>query len=113
MVCFPPFKTLSERKKKWQAERQRRDEELEELRKSSQHELDNLRAQLRKARTSTDNAASEQVRANERLFQQLSNSHGLIICSQSCQYYSVNDKHRNVPVCGTNKGILTLNSPKY
>ncbi|XP_036954294.1 FK506-binding protein 15 isoform X1 [Acanthopagrus latus] len=54
-------RTLSERKKKWQAERQRRDEELEELRKSSQHELDNLRAQLRKARTSTDNAASEQL----------------------------------------------------
>uniref|UniRef100_A0A671YVH7 peptidylprolyl isomerase n=1 Tax=Sparus aurata TaxID=8175 RepID=A0A671YVH7_SPAAU len=54
-------RTLSERKKKWQAERQRRDEELEELRKSSQQELDNLRAQLRKARTSTDNAASEQL----------------------------------------------------
>lgn len=50
-----------ERKKKWQAERQRRDEEVEELRKSSQQELDNIRAQLRKARTSTDNAASEQV----------------------------------------------------
>uniref|UniRef100_A0A671YVK3 peptidylprolyl isomerase n=1 Tax=Sparus aurata TaxID=8175 RepID=A0A671YVK3_SPAAU len=59
--------TLSERKKKWQAERQRRDEELEELRKSSQQELDNLRAQLRKARTSTDNAASEQVISKERL----------------------------------------------
>lgn len=56
-----PLKTLLERKKKWQAERQRRDEEVEELRKSSQQELDNVRAQLRKARTSTDNAASEQV----------------------------------------------------
>ncbi|XP_053276467.1 FK506-binding protein 15 isoform X1 [Pleuronectes platessa] len=54
-------RTLLERKKKWQAERQRRDEEVEELRKSSQQELDNLRAQLRKARTSTDNAASEQL----------------------------------------------------
>uniref|UniRef100_A0A672Z5L6 peptidylprolyl isomerase n=1 Tax=Sphaeramia orbicularis TaxID=375764 RepID=A0A672Z5L6_9TELE len=54
-------RTLSERKKKWQAERQRRDEEVEELRKSSQQELDNVRAQLRKARTSNDNAASEQL----------------------------------------------------
>ncbi|XP_070760177.1 FK506-binding protein 15 [Enoplosus armatus] len=54
-------RTLLERKNKWQADRQRRDEEVEELRKSSQQELDNLRAQLRKARTSTDNAASEQL----------------------------------------------------
>ncbi|XP_078106433.1 FK506-binding protein 15 isoform X3 [Sander vitreus] len=54
-------RALLERRKKWQAERQRRDEEVEELRKSSQQELDNLRAQLRKARTSTDNAASEQL----------------------------------------------------
>ncbi|KAK5870520.1 hypothetical protein PBY51_003462 [Eleginops maclovinus] len=54
-------RTLSERKQKWQAERQRRDEEVEELRKSSQQELDNLRALLRKARSSTDNAASEQL----------------------------------------------------
>lgn len=54
-------RVLSERKKKWQAERQRRDEEVEELRKSSQQELDNLRTQLRKARTSSDNAASEQL----------------------------------------------------
>ncbi|XP_070690164.1 FK506-binding protein 15 [Pempheris klunzingeri] len=54
-------RTLLERKKKWQAERQHRDEEVEELRKSSQQELDNLRAQLRKARTSTDNASSEQL----------------------------------------------------
>ncbi|XP_044051903.1 FK506-binding protein 15 isoform X3 [Siniperca chuatsi] len=52
---------LSERKKKWLTDRQRRDEEVEELRKSSQQELDNLRAQLRKARTSTDNTASEQL----------------------------------------------------
>ncbi|KAM6944270.1 FK506-binding protein 15 isoform 2-T2 [Lycodopsis pacificus] len=54
-------RTFSERKNKWQAERQRRDEEVEELRKSSQQEVDNLRAQLRNARTSTDNAASEQL----------------------------------------------------
>ncbi|CAK6959677.1 FK506-binding protein 15 [Scomber scombrus] len=54
-------RTLSERKKKWQAERQQRDEEVEELRRNNQQELDNLRVQLRKARTSTDNAASEQL----------------------------------------------------
>ncbi|XP_053181784.1 FK506-binding protein 15 [Scomber japonicus] len=54
-------RTLSERKKKWQAERQHRDEEVEELRRSNQQELDNLRVQLRKARTSTDHAASEQL----------------------------------------------------
>ncbi|KAM4745126.1 FK506-binding protein 15 [Anableps anableps] len=54
-------RALAERKKKWQAERQHRDEEVEELRKSSQQELDNLRAQLRKARTCTDSAASEQL----------------------------------------------------
>ncbi|XP_018524829.1 FK506-binding protein 15 isoform X3 [Lates calcarifer] len=52
---------LLERKKKWQAERQHWDEEVEELRKSSHQELDNLRAQLHKARTSTDSAASEQL----------------------------------------------------
>ncbi|KAK5621136.1 hypothetical protein CRENBAI_013474 [Crenichthys baileyi] len=54
-------RTLSERKKKWLAERQHRDEEVEELRKSSLLELDNLRAQLRKARTCNDSAASEQL----------------------------------------------------
>lgn len=43
---------------------------MEELRKSSKQELDNLRAQLRKARTSTDSAASEQVAYNERAVQQ-------------------------------------------
>ncbi|KAF3851707.1 hypothetical protein F7725_013479 [Dissostichus mawsoni] len=43
------------------AERQRRDEEVEELRKSSQLEQDNLRALLRKARSSTDTAAAEQL----------------------------------------------------
>ncbi|XP_041643180.1 FK506-binding protein 15 isoform X2 [Cheilinus undulatus] len=54
-------RNLLERKKKWQDERQRRDEEVEELRRSSQQEVDNLRAQLRKARTNTDSAASEQL----------------------------------------------------
>lgn len=56
--------TLSDRKKKWQAERHRRDEELEEMRRSTHQDLDNLRSQLRKARTSNDNAASEQVEAS-------------------------------------------------
>ncbi|XP_055360262.1 FK506-binding protein 15 isoform X2 [Betta splendens] len=50
-----------ERKKKWHAERQRWYEELEEFRKNSQQELNNLQAQLRKARTSTNSAASEQL----------------------------------------------------
>ncbi|XP_062399167.1 FK506-binding protein 15 isoform X2 [Sardina pilchardus] len=54
-------RTLSDRKRKWQAERERCDEELEEVRRSSQQELDNLRSQLRKARTSTDHAAQEQL----------------------------------------------------
>ncbi|XP_073674797.1 FK506-binding protein 15 isoform X2 [Garra rufa] len=54
-------RTLSERKRKWQLERQRCDEELEEMRRAGQQELDNLRSQLRKARTSTDQAAAEQL----------------------------------------------------
>ncbi|XP_017551783.1 FK506-binding protein 15 isoform X1 [Pygocentrus nattereri] len=54
-------RTLLDRKRKWQAERQRCDEELEEVRKASQLELDNLRSQLRKARTSTDHLAAEQL----------------------------------------------------
>ncbi|XP_068167422.1 FK506-binding protein 15 isoform X2 [Antennarius striatus] len=54
-------RTLVERKTKWQAERQRRDEEVEEVRRSSQQELDHLRTQLRKARTSTDTAAAAQL----------------------------------------------------
>ncbi|KAM7018551.1 FK506-binding protein 15 isoform 2-T2 [Tautogolabrus adspersus] len=54
-------RNVLDRKKKWQDERQRRDEEVEELRRSSQQEVDNLRAQLRKARTNTDSAASEQL----------------------------------------------------
>ncbi|KAM9858783.1 FK506-binding protein 15 [Aulostomus maculatus] len=55
--------TLIERKNKWQAERLRWDEEMEELRKSNQQELDNIRVQLRKARTNTDNVAPEQLQA--------------------------------------------------
>uniref|UniRef100_A0A8C1Q5F4 peptidylprolyl isomerase n=1 Tax=Cyprinus carpio TaxID=7962 RepID=A0A8C1Q5F4_CYPCA len=54
-------RTLSERKRKWQLERQRCDEELEEVRRAGQQELDNLRSQLRKARTSTGQAAAEQL----------------------------------------------------
>lgn len=66
-VTSRSFKTLSERRQKWQAERQRRDEEVEELRKSSQLEQDNLRALLRKARSSTDSAAAGQVGQSEPL----------------------------------------------
>ncbi|XP_056628735.1 FK506-binding protein 15 isoform X2 [Triplophysa dalaica] len=54
-------RTFSERKRKWQAERQRSDEELEEVRRAAQQEMDNLRNQLRKARTSTDHAAAGQL----------------------------------------------------
>ncbi|KAA0713628.1 FK506-binding protein 15 [Triplophysa tibetana] len=54
-------RTFSERKRKWQAERQRSDEELEEVRRAAQQEMDNLRNQLRKARTSTDHAATGQL----------------------------------------------------
>ncbi|XP_060738346.1 FK506-binding protein 15 isoform X1 [Tachysurus vachellii] len=54
-------RTLLDRKRKWQAERQRCDEELEEVRKTSQMEMDQLRSQLRKARTNTDQAAAEQL----------------------------------------------------
>ncbi|GAA6068289.1 FK506-binding protein 15 isoform X1, partial [Tachysurus ichikawai] len=53
-------RTLLDRKRKWQAERQRCDDELEEVRKTSQNEMDQLRSQLRKARTNTDQAAAEQ-----------------------------------------------------
>lgn len=65
--CF--WKTLLERKKKWKVECQHRDEEVEELCKSSQQELDNLRAQLYKSRTSANNNASEQVAYRERAYQ--------------------------------------------
>ncbi|XP_041718560.1 FK506-binding protein 15 isoform X2 [Coregonus clupeaformis] len=52
---------VSDRKRKWQAERQRCDEEMEELRRNSQQDMESLRTQLRKARTSTSQAASEQL----------------------------------------------------
>lgn len=61
----PPWQMLLERKNKCQAERKRQDEEMEELRRSNQQELENLRVQLCKARTSTDNSASEQVPSNK------------------------------------------------
>ncbi|XP_039632093.1 FK506-binding protein 15-like isoform X2 [Polypterus senegalus] len=51
-------KTLADRKKKWAAERHRHDDELEDLRRSGQQELDGLRALLRRARSSTDQAAT-------------------------------------------------------
>lgn len=52
---------LADRKRKWLAERQRCDAELEEARRSSQQEVESLKAQLRRARSSTDQAAAEQV----------------------------------------------------
>nr|XP_060613430.1 FK506-binding protein 15 isoform X2 [Anolis sagrei ordinatus] len=54
-------KNLSERKKKSLAERQQAEEEMDEIRKSCQEELDKLRQLLKKGRTSTDQAASEQM----------------------------------------------------
>ncbi|KAH0615480.1 hypothetical protein JD844_004778 [Phrynosoma platyrhinos] len=54
-------KNLSERKKKSLIERQQAEEEMDEIRKSYQEELDKLRQLLKKARTSTDQAASEQM----------------------------------------------------
>uniref|UniRef100_W5M3N6 FK506-binding protein 15-like domain-containing protein n=1 Tax=Lepisosteus oculatus TaxID=7918 RepID=W5M3N6_LEPOC len=54
-------RALADRKRKWAEERQRQEEELEEGRRSSQQELDHLRAQLRRARTSTDQATAAQV----------------------------------------------------
>ncbi|RVE68728.1 hypothetical protein OJAV_G00094320 [Oryzias javanicus] len=46
---------LSEREKNWEAERQRLEQEVEAIRRGSQKELDNLRAQLQEARDSSDN----------------------------------------------------------
>ncbi|XP_054854296.1 FK506-binding protein 15 [Eublepharis macularius] len=54
-------KNLSERKKKSLLERGQAEEEMEEIRRSYQEELDKLRQLLKKARTSTDEAASEQL----------------------------------------------------
>lgn len=54
-------KNLSERKKKSAQERCQAEEEMDEIRKSYQEELDKLRQLLKKARVSTDQAASEQL----------------------------------------------------
>ncbi|XP_060106773.1 FK506-binding protein 15 isoform X2 [Heteronotia binoei] len=54
-------KNLAERKKKSLLEREQAEEEMDEIRRSYQEELDKLRQLLKKARTSTDQAASEQL----------------------------------------------------
>lgn len=54
-------KNLSERKKKSAQERCQAEEEMDEIRKSYQEELDKLRQLLKKARVSPDQAASEQL----------------------------------------------------
>lgn len=54
-------KNLSERKKKSAQERCQAEEEMDEIRKSHQEELDRLRQLLKKARVSTDQAAAEQL----------------------------------------------------
>ncbi|KAM5328000.1 FK506-binding protein 15 isoform 2-T2 [Glossophaga mutica] len=54
-------KNLSERKKKSAQERCQAEEEIDEIRKSHQQELDKLRQLLKKARVSTDQAAAEQL----------------------------------------------------
>lgn len=67
-VClFLLPQSLSERKKKSLVERRQAEEEAEELRRSHQDELEKLRQLLKKSRTSTDQAASEQVRKGGRL----------------------------------------------
>lgn len=55
------LQNLAERKKKSLSERAQAEEEMEEIRRSHQQELDKLRQLLKKARTSTDQAAAEQV----------------------------------------------------
>ncbi|XP_012576943.1 PREDICTED: FK506-binding protein 15 isoform X1 [Condylura cristata] len=54
-------KNLSERKKKSAQERCQAEEEIDEIRKSHQEELDKLRQLLKKARVTTDQAAAEQL----------------------------------------------------
>ncbi|XP_066112578.1 FK506-binding protein 15 isoform X2 [Saccopteryx bilineata] len=54
-------KNLSERRKKSAQERCQAEEEIDEIRKSYQEELDKLRQLLKKARVSTDQAAAEQL----------------------------------------------------
>ncbi|NWU89661.1 FKB15 protein, partial [Upupa epops] len=54
-------RNLAERKRKSLSERAQAEEEMEEIRRSYQQELDKLRQLLKKARTSTDQAAAEQL----------------------------------------------------
>ncbi|XP_062929893.1 FK506-binding protein 15-like isoform X3 [Mobula hypostoma] len=54
-------KNLAERKKKAITDRQRAEKEMDEIRKSYDEELENVRSLLRKTRTSTDQAAAEQI----------------------------------------------------
>ncbi|XP_003407847.1 FK506-binding protein 15 isoform X2 [Loxodonta africana] len=54
-------KNLSERKKKSAQERCQAEEEIDEIRKSYQEELDKLRQLLKKARVSTDQATAEKL----------------------------------------------------
>ncbi|XP_074149775.1 FK506-binding protein 15 isoform X2 [Sminthopsis crassicaudata] len=54
-------KTLSERKKKSAQERSQAEEEIVEIRKSHQEELEKLRQLLKQAQVSTDQTAAEQV----------------------------------------------------
>ncbi|KAG8142042.1 hypothetical protein E2320_006675 [Naja naja] len=54
-------KNLSERKKKSLLERKQAEEEADEIRKSYQEEMDQLRLLLKKSRASTNNVASEQI----------------------------------------------------
>ncbi|XP_063116590.1 FK506-binding protein 15 isoform X2 [Cavia porcellus] len=56
-------KNLSERKKKSAQERCQAEEEMDEIRKLYQEELDKLRQLLKKTRVSTDQAAAEQLSA--------------------------------------------------
>ncbi|XP_051893390.1 FK506-binding protein 15 isoform X2 [Pristis pectinata] len=54
-------KSLAERKRKAITERQRAEQEMDEIRKSYEEELENVRSLLRKTRSSTDQAAAEQI----------------------------------------------------
>lgn len=58
-------KNLSERKKKSAQERCQAEEEMDEIRKLHQEELDRLRQLLKKSRVSTDQAAAEQLSLTE------------------------------------------------
>lgn len=63
-MSYSVLQNLAERKKKSLSERAQAEEEMEEIRRSYQQELDKLRQLLKKARTSTDQAAAEQVRSH-------------------------------------------------